>query len=63
LGQSGTIETDARVALTTAQLQLTQWIYIERLRPQEAAPSGDGKEARKLPLGERLSQLKKSIMG
>jgi hypothetical protein len=44
LGQSGTIETDARVALTTAQLQLAQWIYIERLRRQEAAQAETAKK-------------------
>jgi hypothetical protein len=44
LGQSGTIETDARVALTTAQLQLAQWIYIERLRRQEAVHAETAKK-------------------
>ena len=39
-----TIETDARVALTTAQLQLAQWIYLERLRRQEAVQAETAKK-------------------
>jgi hypothetical protein len=52
-------ETESRVVVAHAEIELQKWVYIERLRRQEAIEE----KPKTQPLGERLPKLKSKLKG